>query len=100
MVLRESSDCSSQAGASLQFQASLRSQTLHYSASFVGTLRLHRTPGESTMVRVLSLLLPGAAAFMAPAQAPQTLTRHHLFGGKKEGGGGGALGNVRYLGRT
>ena len=46
------------------------------------------------MVRVLSLLLPGAAAFMAPAQAPQTLTRHHLFGGKKEGGGGGALGNV------
>ena len=33
-------------------------------------------------------------AFMAPAQAPQTLTRHHLFGGKKEGGGGGALGNV------
>ena len=48
------------------------------------------------MVRVLSLLLPGAVAFMAPAQAPQTLTRHHLFGGKKEGGGGGALGNVRY----
>ena len=46
------------------------------------------------MVRVLSLLLPGAAAFMAPAQAPQTLTRQHLFGGKKEGGGGGALGNV------
>ena len=53
-----------------------------------------------TMVRVLSLLLPGAAAFMAPAPAPAPLTRQFLFGGKKEGGGGGALGNVRYLGRT
>ena len=52
------------------------------------------------MVRVLSLLLPGAAAFMAPAPAPAPLTRQFLFGGKKEGGGGGALGNVRYLGRT
>ena len=49
-----------------------------------------------TMVRVLSLLLPGAAAFMAPAPAPAPLTRQFLFGGKKEGGGGGALGNVRY----
>ena len=48
-----------------------------------------------TMVRVLSLLLPGAAAFMAPAPAPAPLTRQFLFGGKKEGGGGGALGNAR-----
>ena len=47
------------------------------------------------MVRVLSLLLPGAAAFMAPAPAPAPLTRQFLFGGKKEGGGGGALGNAR-----
>jgi len=46
------------------------------------------------MVRVLALLLPGAAAFTAPAHAPAPLTRRHLFGGKKEGGGGGALGNV------
>ena len=46
------------------------------------------------MVRVLSLLLPGAAAFMAPTTTQTPLTRHHLFGGKKEGGGGGALGNV------
>ena len=46
------------------------------------------------MVRVLSLLLPGAAAFMAPASTPAPLTQQFLFGGKKEGGGGGALGNV------
>ena len=46
------------------------------------------------MVRVLSLLLPGAAAFMAPSSTPAPLTRQHLFGGKKEGGGGGELGNV------
>ena len=46
------------------------------------------------MVRVLSLLLPGAAAFMAPSATPAPLTQQFLFGGKKEGGGGGALGNV------
>merc|ERR1719405_289040 len=46
------------------------------------------------MVRVLSLLLPGAATFMAPSSTPAPLTRQFLFGGKKEGGGGGALGNV------
>ena len=80
-------------GASMQFL--LQSQTLHYSElPWHRCLRLHSSPIERAPWSACSFLLPGAAAFMAPAQAPQTLTRHHLFGGKKEGGGGGALGNV------